>query len=65
MPKMKTNRGAVKRFKKTASGGYKFRRSNRAHILTKKAPKRKAHLRANQMVNSSDVPMVRRMLREQ
>ena len=43
MPKLKTNRGAAKRFKKTASGGYKYRQANRNHILTKKSTKRKRH----------------------
>lgn len=62
MPKLKTNRGAAKRFKKTASGGYKFRRANRNHILTKKSTKRKRHLRATNMVAKNDVMSVRRML---
>ena len=61
MPKMKTNKGAVKRFKKTA-GGYKFRRANRNHILTKMSQKRKKHLRANQMLKDCDVISVERML---
>ena len=45
MPKMKTNRGAAKRFKRTASGGFKRAQSHRRHILTKKSTKRKRHLR--------------------
>jgi len=36
MPKLKTHRGAAKRFKRTATGGYKCRSANRNHILTKK-----------------------------
>lgn len=63
MPKMKTNKGAVKRFKKTA-GGYKFRRANRNHILTKMTQKRKKQLRANQMLKACDVLSVQRMLTE-
>ena len=44
MPKMKTNRGAAKRFKKTANG-FKRKRSNKSHILTKMTTKRKRQLR--------------------
>ncbi len=62
MPKMKTNRGAAKRFKKTASGGYKRAQSYKNHILTKKSTKRKRHLRAIEQVADSDVSMIRRML---
>lgn len=61
MPKMKSNRGAAKRFKKTANG-YKFRRANRNHILTKKTTKRKRHLRANTQVAKCDMLSVSRML---
>lgn len=62
MPKMKTNRGAAKRFKKTASGGYKRAQSYKNHILTKKSTKRKRHLRAIEQVADADVSMLRRML---
>ncbi|MGM0595261.1 MAG: 50S ribosomal protein L35 [Pseudomonadota bacterium] len=61
MPKMKTNRGAAKRFKKSA-GGYKRNQSFRRHILTKKPTKRKRQLRSPEMVAAVDVPMLRRML---
>jgi len=44
MPKLKTNRGAAKRFKKTATGKYKRSSSHMSHILTKKSSKRKRHL---------------------
>lgn len=64
MPKLKTNRGAAKRFQRTAKGGYKHRRSNRNHILTKKAVKRKCHLRSTALVNKSDVKAVKNMLNE-
>ena len=50
MPKLKTNRGAAKRFKRTGSGRYKHRCANRNHILTKKAQGRKRALRGMQMV---------------
>ena len=45
MPKMKTHRGAAKRFKKTGSGKVKRAQAYTSHILTKKSPKRKRHLR--------------------
>ena len=62
MPKIKTNRGAAKRFNKTASGGFKRSSSHLNHILTKKSTKRKRHLRAQSLVDSADVAHVRRML---
>lgn len=63
MSKMKTKRGAIKRFKKTA-GGFKFRRANRNHILTKKSQKRKLHLRANLLVKKCDELSIQRMFNE-
>ena len=62
MPKMKTNRGAAKRFKRDASGSFKRNSSHRRHILTKKSTKRKRHLRSTEMVHESDVKSVRKML---
>ncbi|MCH8492014.1 50S ribosomal protein L35 [Aliidiomarina shirensis] len=62
MPKMKSVKSASKRFKKTASGGYKCKQSHLRHILTKKSSKRKRHLRAKSMVHKSDVALVDRML---
>ena len=62
MPKLKTNRGAEKRFKKTASGGFKRKQSHLRHILTKKTTKRKRHLRGTEMVAAADVPSIRHML---
>ena len=64
MPKLKTNRSAAKRFKRTAKGGYKHRGTARNHILTKKTTQRKRHLRGNRMVDGSDVRSVRRMLND-
>jgi large subunit ribosomal protein L35 len=64
MPKLKTNRGAAKRFKQTAKGNYKHRRSNRNHILTKKAVKRKCHLRSTSLVSKKDKKAVEKMLNE-
>ncbi|NOX09952.1 MAG: 50S ribosomal protein L35 [Gammaproteobacteria bacterium] len=62
MPKMKTNRGAAKRFKRTAKGGFKRRQSHLRHILTKKSSKRKRHLCKTLMVDAVDVPSIKRML---
>jgi len=62
MPKIKTRRAAAKRFQKTGSGKYKFRKSHASHILTKKTTKRKRSLRQDQMVDDSNLKAVRRML---
>lgn len=62
MPKLKTNRGAAKRFKKTASGGYKYRQANRNHILTKKSTKRMRRLRGMKMLKDCDAKLVKNML---
>ena len=62
MPKMKTNRGAAKRFRKTGSGGFKRGKSHRRHILTKKSTKRKRHLRDDAQVHDNDQKMLVRML---
>lgn len=55
MPKMKTQRGAAKRLRKTAGGKIKRAKAFRRHILTKKAPKRKRQLRSGSYVHPSDV----------
>ena len=62
MSKMKTNRGAAKRFKKTGKGGFKRAQSHLNHILTKKTPKRKRQLRSTEQVADCDVKSVKRML---
>ncbi len=62
MPKMKTDSGAAKRFKRTANGGFKHAQSHRRHILTKKSSKRKRHLRDMQMVAKADVEQLKRMI---
>ncbi len=62
MPKIKTCRAAAKRFKKTGSGKYKFRKSHSSHILTKKSTKRKRSLRLDNMVDKDNMKEVRRML---
>jgi len=55
MPKIKTHRGAAKRFKRTGNGGFKCGQSHRRHILTKKSTKRKRQLRAPATIHPSDV----------
>ena len=62
MPKLKTNRGAAKRFKRTASGKFKRTQSHLNHILTKKSTKRKRHLRSAAMVDAADQAAIRQML---
>lgn len=62
MPKLKTNRGAAKRFKPTATGKFKHRQSYKNHILTKKSAKRKRQLRGNQVIEPADQKAVNRMM---
>ena len=62
MPKLKSNRGAAKRFRKTAKGGFKRGQSHRSHILTKKTPKRKRQLRSPSRIADADTKSVRRLL---
>ena len=62
MPKIKTNRGAAKRFKKTGSGKIKRNKAYKSHILTKKTQKRKRKLRKSTLVSKADFRNVSRML---
>ena len=62
MPKIKTNRGAAKRFKTNGSGAIKRNQSHRRHILTKKSTKRKRQLRTAAQLHRSDVAAARRMI---
>ena len=62
MPKMKSNRGAAKRFKVTARGKVKRLSSHHRHILTKKSRKRKRQLRKGKLVDGTDLKRVRKML---
>ena len=62
MPMLKTNRGAAKRFKRTASGSFKRGQSHRRHILTKKSTKRKRKLRLIGQIHSADAGQISRML---
>ena len=60
--KMKTNRGAMKRFKRIAGGKFKFKRAFKNHILSKMSTKRKRHLRGLSVVAKVDTNSVKRML---
>ncbi|CAM2868229.1 50S ribosomal protein L35 [Vibrio sp. UCD-FRSSP16_10] len=61
MPKMKNNKGATKRFKKTA-GGIKFKHAGKRHILTKRTTKNKRQLRPNAILPKCEVARVLRMM---
>ena len=62
MPKIKTNRGAAKRFSRNGSGQFKRAQSHRRHILTKKSPKRKRQLRSAIMIHDHDASALKRLL---
>ncbi|OKY74407.1 MAG: 50S ribosomal protein L35 [Desulfobulbaceae bacterium DB1] len=62
MPKMKTNRGAAKRFKMSGSGKVIRSKAYTSHILTKKSTKRKRNLRKAGVVDASDVKGIKRIL---
>lgn len=62
MPKMKTNRGALKRFKVKKNGQIKRGAAFRSHILTKMTQKRKRNLRGPKVVASVDEGRVRALL---
>lgn len=62
MPKLKTHRGAAKRFKSTASGRFKRSRAYKSHILTKKTTKRKRKLDMPTLVSDADQKTLERML---
>ena len=62
MPKLKTHKGAAKRFKKTAGGKITRRHSFARHILTSKARKRKRRLGQDAPLSSANQPTVERML---
>jgi large subunit ribosomal protein L35 len=62
MPKLKTNRGAAKRFRKTGKGKFKRGQSHFRHILTKKSAKRKRHGRDASHVADADVAAARKLM---
>ncbi|MBW2567883.1 MAG: 50S ribosomal protein L35 [Deltaproteobacteria bacterium] len=62
MPKIKTNRAAAKRFKKTGTGKFVFSKSHANHILTKKTTKRKRSLRQSNIIDKSNNKELRLLL---
>lgn len=62
MPKLKTHRGAAKRFKLTGTGKVRRRHASMNHILTKKTRKRKRRLRKGATVSAAFAKSVRRMI---
>ncbi|MGI9107959.1 MAG: 50S ribosomal protein L35 [Pyrinomonadaceae bacterium] len=62
MPKLKTHKGAAKRFRLTATGKIKRGHSHARHILTSKTQKRKRHLDIDTLVSESDEDRVKNML---
>jgi large subunit ribosomal protein L35 len=62
MPKLKTHRGAAKRFKSTGTGKFKRSKAYKSHILTKKSTKRKRKLDTPTIVSAADQKKVQRML---
>ncbi|MDR1179806.1 MAG: 50S ribosomal protein L35 [Spirochaetales bacterium] len=62
MPKMKTRRAAAKRYSLTGGGKVKYKKQGLRHILTKKAAKRKRHLRHGGILNVAEEARVKRLL---
>jgi large subunit ribosomal protein L35 len=62
MPKLKTHRGAAKRFKKTGSGKIVRAAAFKRHILTSKTRKSKRQMRGTKVVSPADAPKLERML---
>ncbi|RJR54004.1 MAG: 50S ribosomal protein L35 [Desulfobacteraceae bacterium] len=62
MPKLKTNRGAAKRFKTTGTGKIKRSKAFASHILTKKTTKRKRNLRKSALVDSTVEKNIKRLV---
>ena len=62
MPKIKTNRGAAKRFRKTGTGKVRRNKAFTSHILTKKSTKRKRELRRGTLVHKNDQKNISRLI---
>ena len=62
MPKMKTNKAASKRFKKTGTGELKRMKAYKSHILTKKTAKRKRNLRKAALTDSTNIKNINKIL---
>ena len=62
MPKIKTHRGAAKRFSLTAKGKVKRSKAYSSHILTKKTTKRKRNLRKSGLLDKSDMSGIKKLI---
>ena len=62
MPKMKTHKGAAKRFRKTGTGKLKRAKAFKSHILTKKSAKRNRHLRKCAYVSTTQEKAMKKLL---
>ncbi len=62
MPKIKTNRAAAKRFKRTKTGKFVYSKSHGSHILTKKTRKRKRSLRKSHICDTTNTKALKRLL---
>ncbi len=62
MPKMKTHKGAAKRFKRTGTGKLKRFKAYKSHILSKKSPKRLRNLRKSTLISTADMNRIEQML---
>lgn len=62
MPKLKTHRGAAKRFKVTGKGKIKRSKAYKGHLLTGKPSKRTRHLRKNSLIDKADYGNIKKLL---
>jgi len=62
VPKIRTNRGAAKRFRKTSTGKVRRRKAFGSHLLTKKSTKRKRNLRASTVVNKTNSKAIKKLI---
>jgi large subunit ribosomal protein L35 len=62
MPKLKSHRGAAKRFKKTSKGKFLRPKAFKRHILTSKPKRRKRHMRGTEVISPADASRLKRML---
>lgn len=62
MPKIRTNRAAFKRFRRTAGGKWMRRQAFRRHLLSGKARKRKRALTGDEVISATDMKRVRRLM---
>lgn len=62
MPKLKTRKGAAKRFQVTKTGKIKRGKAGTSHILTKKSPERKRKLRKSGLIDKSDKKVIKKLI---